>query len=84
MVEVGILGMASTVEKDRAWKKYKILKQVIRDNQITKSQSQRPTEENVQKCMKELQLTSRATKEVKRIGRMLGEPTNTDKFRRPW
>lgn len=84
MEEVVIRLMASSIKKDRAWKRYKGLKNYIRDNQCTYTQMQVPTEHNVQKCMNEVKYTTRATKELKRIGRTLGEPTNTDRMRRPW
>ena len=73
-----------SIDKDKAWLRYKKAKEFVKENQITYSQMYRPTEENVQKCVSEMKITTRATKDIKRIGRMLGEPTNTDKMRRKW
>ena len=81
---MGILPMASSIDKDRSWKRYKELRAFVKDNQCSRTEMQRPTESNIQKCMNEMKYTTRATKEIKRIGRVLGESTNTDKMRKPW
>lgn len=68
--------------KDRAARRYVQLKNYIHGYQISKNKMHKPTESNVQDCMKEIQLTSRASKELKSIGKKLGETTNCEDFRR--
>jgi hypothetical protein len=68
-------------DKDRAWRRYKELKGFIHDRQCTKSEMWKPTDHNVNKCMKEITMTTKAAQELKEIGKKLGEETNTERFR---
>lgn len=69
-------------DKDRAWNRYKQLKSFIKDNQVSNTELKRGGERDIARTMKEVEITNRASKELKRIGRILGEPTNINKFRR--
>jgi hypothetical protein len=69
-------------EKDKAWRRYKELKESIRDHQITKSEMWKPTEYNVKKCMKEITHNAKPGEELKKIAKLLGEESNLEKFRR--
>ena len=69
--------------KDRAMRRYVSLRSYIKDYQINKNQMHNPTEANIKECTVEMKMTTRASKELKKIGRMLGEPTNCETFRRP-
>ena len=68
--------------KDRLWKEYKQARETVKDNYCTKKELANPTERNVQKCMAEIRKTRQVSEPMKNIGRLLGEETSVEKFRR--
>ena len=74
--------MPSAKEKDAAWRRYKEVRSIAKVVQCTRSEMQRPTEANVQKHLREVEVLKRASKEYKQAGRLLGENTNIEKHRR--
>ena len=67
--------------KDQLWKRYKELRPYIHDRMCTKSEMWKPTDHNVDKCIKEMKLTNKVKEEFKKIGKELGEETNAEKLR---
>ena len=82
MVYIHVGRYNSRHPKDRMANRYTDLKGFIRDRQISKNEQHNPSETNIDKCYKESKITNKATKELKRIGRVLGLPTNCETFRR--
>lgn len=72
----------SAREKDRLWKFYKEAKEFTKEHYCTKNELWNPTERNVQKCMREIQMTRNIGEPLKRAAAILGEPSNIEKFRR--
>ena len=68
-------------EKDRVWKLHKEARQFIHDNYCTKSELNNPTERNIQKCIREIQMTRNISEPLKKAGKLLGENTNIGKYR---
>ena len=75
------MGLSSR-EKDRLWKLHKESRQFVRDNYCTKNELWKPTEHNIRKCMGEIQSTRNIAEPLKEAGRLLGENTNLEKYRR--
>lgn len=70
-----------TGSKDKKWRRYKDLRSFISERMCTKSEMWKPTDYNVNKCIKEMKLTEGAAQELKKIGKELGESTSKEKFR---
>jgi len=72
----------SAREKDRLWKLHKETREVIKDRFCNSRELNKPTERNVQKCMEEIRMTRNVSEPFKEAGRLLGEETNLNKYRR--
>lgn len=72
--------------KDIAAKKAKELQEYIKERQCTKSEMWRPTEENVQKHIREQKSTIKAAEELKKVVKTLDREDhswgNTETFRK--
>lgn len=72
----------SAREKDRLWKLHKQTREFAREHFCTKNELWNPTERNIKKCMREIQMTRNISEPLKEAGRLLGEETNINKYRR--
>jgi len=68
--------------KDRAAKRMQEMARLIKEQGCTNRDLREPTEQNIQKCMKEMQYTAKMGEQFKKDGKFLGENTNVNKYRR--
>ena len=68
--------------KDVAARRMQEAMRLTKEQGCTRNELNAPTEQNVQKCMKEMKATSSIGEQYKKDAKFLGEDTNLDKHRR--
>ena len=68
--------------KDMAARRMQSLQKFTKDEGCTKNQLNKPTEKNVQRCMRYMQETSGAGEQYKKDAKYLGENSDLNKHRR--
>jgi len=68
--------------KDVAARRMQSLIRLTKEQGCTRNELDEPTEPNVRKCMKEMQVTSKTGEQFKQDAKFLGENSNLNKYRR--
>lgn len=68
--------------KDVAARRMQETMRIIKEQGCTRKQLDDPSEPNVQKCMREMQATSKSGEQFKKDAKFLNENTNLDRNRR--
>lgn len=68
--------------RDVAARRMQELARLMKEQGCTRNELNKPTEQNVQKCMKEMKATSKMGEQYKKDGKFLEEDTNINKYRR--
>ena len=68
--------------KDKAARRMQELARFTKNEGCTHNQLDKPTERNVQRCMRYMQTTSESSEQYKKDAKFLGENSNINKYRR--